>query len=1600
MNLGTLTVVLAAKIREYVADLDKAATATEVNAVRIARADASMTQAAKQVATGQADVADTAAQVATRMGPMGGAVAAAAAVVAGYALVSYKAAQENTALVRAMALSGNQAGVTAGQLQSMAAAAGQVVATHGQSAQAIGAMVSNGKVAAVNLQALTVTALNASRTLGIGVEDTVKRYEELGEAPTKASRKLNEAMGYLNAETYRRIQALEEMGKKDEAAALAQLSYAKGLDDAAKKVEASLGYVQKAWRWVGEAAAGAWDKFLGLGRKDEVQDNLADLRTKLAAKERELRAGFATTGGGAAVGMRGMSDDRRSALQAEADALSEQIRLLGRAGATAAQNAANSVAYQKESIEWAKKAEEAGYRLLTNEQKRAKAIDEINSKWRMGHMDDAERRTLIADAEKQFADQVRKGNDGQRERMALLREQQKGLDDLIKSILEREKAEQAAELATLKAYNDVLDARYKATDAVEKELDRQLSLNAAMGLGKEAVADLEAAKLEDTASSKERLAVLADEIDWSGRMGDAYRDEAAALYALAKAKRDGAKKEAGLDADKSLAKRVADAAKEAERVAQKIEDSLTDALMRGFESGKGFAANLADTVVNMFKTMVLRPIVSAVVNPVAGAITGSLGLTGTANAASGAGNLLGVGGLYSSFATSGVGSALGLSVPMVDVLGTGAAGNIMSGLGSSVGSAIPWIGGILAIGSLLKSLDDSGTFHTGGASTYSAATGASNINSMTLGTAAVVDSSKTQAMTSGMVQSIVGILDSTAMTFGKQAGYSAATAFADDSSRDNSWGALVISKGGQTLLDWAATQSDRWAPKTFADGDAGAQQYAAAVAADVRNLLLEQTPEWADTMLRALGDAPSIEQLAATVQQINATQAALVGMGRASEAFAAMGEQAAATLIAAMGGAEAAASNLAAYYVNFYSESERTGIATSVLTEQLAALGVAMPASREGLRAMIDAAVAAGNPKLAASLINLSDEFAALVPATQDAAAAVARLSADIAGSYSDAYTEYADSVRATRALATEQAQAYASLLADARDFLGGVSDTVKEWLDSRNATTGNPTANLASSQAAFQRQLALAQGGDRDALGSITQYADRLISAGEQRLGYLQGQQLIASVVSQVKNLPGQVSAEQLIVNAINSTGSATVGAVSGLANNALTTELTVTARSEILKTISYVADTDRLPDELKQLALDTTSALRKTISYVVGIDLPDDVKQLALLGTSSVNKTIVLVAQSTLTSALQTLALQATQTVGKTIDLVARSALTVEEQSLALLTSTGVTKTIAMVSSSTLTDEQKRLALSGSDSVTKTIGLTATSTLSAEERGLILLNSGSIARAIDVAAGRMDTDALRVLMASSDVVRRTVDAAGGNLTADQRLLLDGSTNLAKMIEVGVDSTAINAFLNTLKSLPPISIPFVGTFNVGSVLQHASTGGNADMSRLASISAYVNTLDWGADKIGSTRALYATAQAYGVSQADIAAATGYNLADIRSLFEGAGIPAFDVGTNYVPRDMVALVHEGESIVPKAYNPAAGGSMDVAAVGRGMYAMAAEMRALRQDNDRLYRLLGDVKTNTGAGTRELSRIRTEGLAVHGPDEGDPVPPVKTLVVTS
>lgn len=74
------------------------------------------------------------------------------------------------------------------------------------------------------------------------------------------------------------------------------------------------------------------------------------------------------------------------------------------------------------------------------------------------------------------------------------------------------------------------------------------------------------------------------------------------------------------------AKKAADAAqKEWEKTADSIERTLTDALMRGFEGGKSFGENFADSLVNTFKTYVAKEIASSLSKALMSAFSGQGG---------------------------------------------------------------------------------------------------------------------------------------------------------------------------------------------------------------------------------------------------------------------------------------------------------------------------------------------------------------------------------------------------------------------------------------------------------------------------------------------------------------------------------------------------------------------------------------------------------------------------------------------------------------------------------------------------------------------------------------------------------------------------------------------------------------------------------------------------------------------------------------------------------------------------------------------------------------------------------------------------------------
>ncbi|MBI2313587.1 MAG: hypothetical protein HYU77_13890 [Betaproteobacteria bacterium] len=225
--------------------------------------------------------------------------------------------------------------------------------------------------------------------------------------------------------------------------------------------------------------------------------------------------------------------------------------------------------------------------------------------------------------------------------------------------------------------------RLNTIAAIREEVERQREHNATIGLTAEQLRALEVSKIDDAIATQERALAIEASVDGADQTHlDLIRAQIAALKDLRAAKVEGAQKEVAAGAAKK-------AREEWEKTAETVERSLTDALMRGFESGKDFGRNLRDTLVNMFKTLVLRPIIQPIAQAGAGLILGALGLPGVAQAAGGAGGLFGgsggLGGLgnLGSLVTGGFNSG-------ITSLGTAFGSSLLTdfGLGATFGSAL------------------------------------------------------------------------------------------------------------------------------------------------------------------------------------------------------------------------------------------------------------------------------------------------------------------------------------------------------------------------------------------------------------------------------------------------------------------------------------------------------------------------------------------------------------------------------------------------------------------------------------------------------------------------------------------------------------------------------------------------------------------------------------------------------------------------------------------------------------------------------------------------------------------------------------------------
>jgi lambda family phage tail tape measure protein len=225
----------------------------------------------------------------------------AAAAVAALALAYKQGSAEADVLAKSLILSGNAAGTTVGQLQTMAEAIGQVVGTQGKASEALAQFAATGDVGAANLQRFTQAAIRLERVGGQAVAKTVEQFSALAKDPLQASLKLNETTRFLTTSLYQQIKALEDVGRTADAAAVAQKGYADAIESRTSQLEDRLGSLERAWKGVGDSARRAWDFMLNVGRSDTLEsqlkaseqrvNDLQSLQAQLASGQRKAGLG-------------------------------------------------------------------------------------------------------------------------------------------------------------------------------------------------------------------------------------------------------------------------------------------------------------------------------------------------------------------------------------------------------------------------------------------------------------------------------------------------------------------------------------------------------------------------------------------------------------------------------------------------------------------------------------------------------------------------------------------------------------------------------------------------------------------------------------------------------------------------------------------------------------------------------------------------------------------------------------------------------------------------------------------------------------------------------------------------------------------------------------------------------------------------------------------------------------------------------------------------------------------------------------------------------------------------------------------------------------
>lgn len=599
-KLADGTRLSAEQVRALGDDLSRTSRETESFSSKATQAGRSAADLGRDIAQGDlrgaavnmARLAATTGAAEAATSGLGIAVGAGVAALGLWLAISREVSQETERQANAMLLTGNYAGLVAGELNQMASETARGInGAVGGVRETMEGLVASGRVTRHSLEETARAVELVAQFSGRSRADVVKDFADMAGGVADWAAKHNESYHFITFEQYKYIESLEKAGSKQEAMRVTSEALSQHLGG---DLTRNLGTLQRAWQGVRNWASQAWDAMLNIGREDTAQDRIAKLTAQLDALQNRKTSGRYT------------EDQRQeliATLQAQLETAQESARLERRAATTASQRAQDDADKIARDREKNKKggAQDNTYERMNAQIERRLALaqaEEENGR-RLGEADRyrVEMLTQIAEAEKKIGSA----------KAAALRAAVEETAEVIRgneARTEELKSRQALEAAALK-------------ESLEKEREIQTILNgnaalelqiSTVGKSKGEIAELKAQRIEHAISMREEeLATLAL-FDASSPRLEQLRREIDAL----RQKRD-------LTRDLGVKEQQADDLRKQEAAYKKFANEfgrdVTHSLRRAFEASKDPAMALFDGLANALKTRVSKALADAVMNP-------------------------------------------------------------------------------------------------------------------------------------------------------------------------------------------------------------------------------------------------------------------------------------------------------------------------------------------------------------------------------------------------------------------------------------------------------------------------------------------------------------------------------------------------------------------------------------------------------------------------------------------------------------------------------------------------------------------------------------------------------------------------------------------------------------------------------------------------------------------------------------------------------------------------------------------------------------------------------------------------------------------------